>query len=167
MVDCGTREPLGLLVERLRRRAFEAGLARGMQDAREGEASALNLAGEKLEESRQESCDSLSRSAVEIALVIVKELLRSEIKNNRHDIEEMVRDTLQSASAGRASCTVHLNPGDLEALEGVEFRSGTILKPDIGVPRGDVHVETTLGLMVRELDAALDSIAERLREMLE
>ena len=64
------------------------------------------------------------------------------------------------------ACVVHLHPEDARKLESVPFRSGTRIQADIGVSRGSVHVETPMGLMVRELDSALDAIAERVREEL-
>jgi hypothetical protein len=57
---------------------------------------------------------------------------------------------------------VHLNPDDLARLEGVRFRAGTRLEADSGVRRGDVHVESALGLLVREIDALLASVGERI-----
>jgi flagellar biosynthesis/type III secretory pathway protein FliH len=44
----------------------------------------------------------------------------------------------------------------------VRFRAGTELEPDDAVARGDVHVETPHGLLVRETSEALRSIHERL-----
>jgi len=166
IVECAGKDPLGVVVKSIQRRAFDAGVARGLAEARDREAGLLAAAVERLEEERVESSEALSRTAVEIALEVARQLLRSEIVGGRHDIEKMVRDTLETSAAGRGRCVVHLNPEDLAALEGVEFRSGTTLQADIGVPRGDVHVETALGLMVKEVDGALESIGERLREKL-
>jgi len=47
-------------------------------------------------------------------------------------------------------------------IEGVVFRVGTRLEPDPEVPPGDVHVTTQRGLLVRDVEQALASIAERI-----
>lgn len=154
------------VVDGAREQAFAAGLAQGQREAAEQAAGALARAAEALDEERRRACASLAHAAVELAIEVSRELLRREVAAGRYDIERMVRDTLESSSAGRARCIVHLHPEDVRALEKIPFRSGTSLQPDIGVARGDVHVETSLGLMVRELDGALESIAESLREML-
>ena len=70
------------------------------------------------------------------------------------------------AAVGRSACVVHLNPADHARLEGVRFRSGTRIEPDVGVPQGDVHVETPIGLLVRDTESALESIERRLHEEL-
>ena len=104
----------------------------------------------------------LGQLAVEIARV----LLRTEIKQAHYDLEKLVRDTLSEAAVGRSACVVHLNPADHARLEGVRFRSGTRIEPDVGVPQGDVHVETPIGLLVRDTESALESIERRLHEEL-
>ena len=48
----------------------------------------------------------------------------------------------------------------------MRFRTGTRIQADEGVSRGDVHVETSLGLLVREAFGALESIEQRLLEEL-
>jgi len=159
------RSAVSHALARARSAALAEGLARGRAEAQARAAGALDAAAEELETERRRACDALGESAVELAFEIARELVRVEVSAARHDIERMVRDTLESSSVGRSRCVVHLNPADVQALEGVPFRSGTTLEPDIGVARGDVHVETSLGLMVRELDGALESIAESLREM--
>ena len=83
-----------------------------------------------------------------------------------HDIEKIVREALAAASAGRSRCVIHVHPDDFEALRDARFRSGTSVQADIGVARGDVHVEAPMGLMVREIDEAIDAISQRLREEL-
>jgi len=57
-----------------------------------------------------------------------------------------------------------LNPADHARLADIRFRTGTTIQADDGVPRGDVHVETSLGIMVRETMGSLDAIEKRLLE---
>jgi flagellar biosynthesis/type III secretory pathway protein FliH len=93
---------------------------------------------------------------------ITRALVRAEVRAQRHDVEKIVRETLAAAATERGPCVVHLNPDDLARLEGVRFRAGTRLEADSGVRRGDVHVESALGLLVREIDALLASVGERI-----
>jgi len=43
------------------------------------------------------------------------------------------------------------------------LRSGTTVKADPAVRPGDVHVRTDQGLLVREIDACVRAIGERIR----
>jgi len=142
--------------------AFAAGHAAGRAEA----GAVLDEAVARLAALEQESHGALARTAAELALAITKKLLRREIAQGRYDLETIVRETLHEAAVGRSPCLVHLNPADHEALAGVRFRSGTKIAPDEGVPRGDVHVETALGLLVRDVDGALEAIERRLAEEL-
>ena len=97
-----------------------------------------------------------------LAVEIARTLVRKELMAGTHNMESMVREALAASGAGRGPCTVHLNPADLAQLESVRFRAGTELEADDAVARGDVHVETPHGLLVRENTEALRSIHERL-----
>ena len=57
---------------------------------------------------------------------------------------------------------MHLHPDDHARLKGVLFRSGTTLELDPNMVRGDVHLSTPRGLLVRDLDSALEAIREQL-----
>lgn len=164
LLEVGDEGPGAALVARAFERGRARGLAQGAAEAATGAARALAEAGERLDAFREEAGGRLAASAAELAVEIARRLLRVEVDAGRYDLERIVRETLAAASVERASCVVHLHPDDLEALHGVRFRTGTRVQADVGVARGDVHLETTLGLFVRELDGALDSIAERLRE---
>ena len=139
----------------------------------EGERSGLDSAGRTLDQAverlltfEEESRAALARTAAELALEIARTLLRAELARGNYDLERIVRETLSEASVGRSACVVHLHPADHARLADVRFRTGTRLEPDEGVARGDVHVETSLGLLVRDLDGALEAIGKRLHEEL-
>ena len=151
------------LCERAQAFAREQGLREGL--ARAGEL--FDRAVQHLEAIESESRAALARASIELALEIARVLLGRELAQGNYDLEGIVRSTLSEAAVGRSPCVVHLHPGDHAALSATRFRSGTRLAPDEGVPRGDVHVETALGLLVRDLDGALESIGRRLRESLE
>jgi flagellar biosynthesis/type III secretory pathway protein FliH len=142
--------------------AFARGRAEGQQSAQAGAAGALLRASESLHAAQEQANADLARDATRLALEIARTLLRTEIDAGRYDIERIVRETLQASGAGRGSCVVHLNPVDVARLEGVVFRVGTRLEADPEVPPGDVHVTTQRGLLVRDVEQALASIAERL-----
>ncbi len=162
LVASGAGDPAAASLEGARAEGREQGL----REARESAAAALDLAVQELSAAEEESRAALARTAAELALEIARVLLRRELPRGNYDLERIVRDVLSEAAVGRGACVVHLNPADHERLDGVRFRSGTRLAPDEGVSAGDVHVETPLGLLVRDLDAALEAIGGRLREEL-
>jgi flagellar biosynthesis/type III secretory pathway protein FliH len=145
-----------------RERARSSGERQGLERS----AELLDRAVAELEAFAEGARASLARTAVELALEIARVLLRREIARGNYDLERIVRETLGAAAVGRGPCVVHLNPEDHERLSGARFRSGTRLERDEGVARGDVHVETSLGLLARDVDAALEAIGTRLSEEL-
>lgn len=138
----------------------------GERVGREAASQLLDQFVQALEAREEGLRAALGRTAIELAVEIARTLLRHEIPAGRYDLERIVRETLHEAGVGRGACVVHLNPGDHARLSEVRFRSGTRLEPDEGVARGDVHVETSLGLLVRDVNGALESIAGRLQEEL-
>jgi flagellar biosynthesis/type III secretory pathway protein FliH len=143
-------------------RARVEGTAAGRAEA----GALLDLAAERIAALEEEARAALAHTATELALEIARTLLRKELARDGHDIERIVRDTLGEAAVGRGACVVHLHPSDHERLADVRFRGATRIAPDEGVARGDVHVETALGLLVRDVDASLAEIGRRLREEL-
>ena len=164
LVELEGRNTTEVLVERAQERALAEGLVQGIALAQEREAGLLAQATAEIEKRRDELTDELAHSAVELGIAIARQLLHSEVSRGGHDIEKIVRETLGAAAAGRGRCTIHVHPDDFETLRDTKFRSGTSVQGDIGVARGDVQVETSMGLMVREVEERLTSIAERLRE---
>lgn len=158
LIAHGTEAVRGHLLERARREGELAGQAAA------GEV--LDLAVERMQAEAEELRAVVAGTATELAVEIVRTLLRTELPAGRYDLERIVRETLGASGVGRNPCVVHLNPVDHARLKEVRFRSGTRIEADEGVPRGDVHVETSLGLMVRDLEGALETIAQRLREEL-
>lgn len=143
-------------------REFARGRVEGERAAIANAAGALTRAAEALARSGEERTAEVARDAVRLAVEIARTLLRHEIDAGRYDIERIVRETLQASGIGRGACVLHLNPADVARLEGVVFRAGTTIESDPEVPAGDVHVTTQRGLLVRDVEQALASIAERL-----
>ena len=166
VVEPAGRDAFDTALDRMLARARAAGVAEGSRLSAQRAAGALDGAVQELEEFRRGVVATLSHDAVDLALAIARRLLRAHVPRGDFDLEGMVRETLEVATSERGHCTVHLHPEDLASLEGAAFRSGTRLEGDVGVSRGDVHVETSMGLVVRELDSLLDRIGEGLREEL-
>lgn len=154
------------LIERRRLEALQneytRGRAEGERTALANAAGALTRAAEELSRVAQTRNDDLARDTTRLAVEIARTLLRAEIDAGRYDIERIVRETLQASGSGRGVCVLHLNPSDAARLEGAVFRAGTTIEADPDIPAGDVHVTTQRGLLVRDVEQALASIAERL-----
>lgn len=154
------------LIARRRRDALEREFARGRIEGERAAsiaaAGSLNRAAEVLAQTSATHCTELARDATRLAVEIARVLLRAEIDAGRYDLERIVRETLQASGIGRGACVLHLNPIDAARLKDVVLRAGTTVESDPEVPAGDVHVTTQRGLLVRDVEQALASIAERL-----
>lgn len=159
-------EPLARLLREAHARGHAEGRDAGALEAAAQGAARLQDAAGALEEQADQLRTQAAATALELGLVIARELVLKEVARGEHDLEAMVRSALAEAGPGRGACVVHLNPADAAALVGVEFRAGTRIESDPGVRAGDVQVETAMGLVVRDLDACLQDLAVRLREEL-
>jgi len=127
---------------------------------RDGFVLAADKVAERVDAASEQAQAELAAAAIELALEISKSIVAVEIDAGRYDIEKIVRESLAWSEVGRGQCTVHLHPEDFARLQGASFRAGTDLESDSGVARGDVHVTTPRGLLVRELDAVFASIRD-------
>ncbi|HED63962.1 MAG TPA: hypothetical protein ENJ09_00240 [Planctomycetes bacterium] len=155
---------LDLVVRRIRDEARSDGLEEGARREREAVGPLLDRITSDLDASATQALEELPRVAIQLASSIARTVLKREIASGEYDIEGMVRETLAEANVGRGTCTVHLHPTDYAQLADTRFRAGTSIQADEGVPKGDVHVETPLGLLVREALGAVDEIERRLLE---
>lgn len=163
------RSPQELLEEEAARQADQAreeGLERGRQDAVAAGRAALDAAVDRLDGAREEAAQALTAQAIELGVGIARTLLRTELDAGRYDLETIVREALAASGAGRARVRVHVAPADAERLATTPFREGTEVVADPALRRGDVHVETERGLLVREIDETLEAIRTRLTEEL-
>lgn len=140
------------------------GYAEGQASSIESGKAALEAALMRLEEKVDRAERELSHHAVEIGVEIASALVRSRIEAGEYDLERIVRGALSDSGVGRGEVTVHLHPGDHQLLEGTTFRAGTRLEVDPTLTRGDVHLSTPRGLLVRDVEGALESIREQLLE---
>ncbi|HUR27338.1 MAG TPA: FliH/SctL family protein [Planctomycetota bacterium] len=151
-------------VARRERAAFEAGRRAGRVEALAKAVTGLDDAAQAFATAARKSDEALASDSVELALAIAAELVRCEVAARRHGIEKIVRETLHASGVGRGACTVHVAPEDAQTLATLSFRAGTKIEADQDVPPCCVQVETPQGLIVRDIDAAMTSVAARLRE---
>jgi flagellar biosynthesis/type III secretory pathway protein FliH len=144
--------------------AFAEGHAQGQAAAVNSGAAALTAALVALDEKVERAEQELAHHAVEIGVEIASALVRARIEAGDYDLERIVRGALADSGVGRGEVTVHLNPDDRAALDQASFRTGTLLEVDPTLPRGDVHLSTPRGLLVREVGGTLESIREQLLE---
>jgi flagellar biosynthesis/type III secretory pathway protein FliH len=147
--------------------AFERGRRAGEEELRTALGATLDAVLEEIETLRESAVARLAQDAADLSVEIARELVRCETKAQRHDIELIVRETLAASAVGRGACVVHLHPRDAERLERVHFRARTQIEADPAVAEGDVHVTTPQGLLVRDIEHALDTISERIRQELQ
>ena len=146
--------------------AFERGRRAGEEELRAALGATFDAALAEIEALRESAVARLAQDAADLAVEIARELVRCETRAQRHDIERIVRETLAASGVGRGACVVHLHPRDAQRREKVHFRARTQIEPDPAVAEGDVHVTTPQGLLVRDLEHALDTIGERIRQEL-
>jgi flagellar biosynthesis/type III secretory pathway protein FliH len=124
--------------------------------------AAMDEAAARVDAARNTAEEEVAGFAVKLGIAIAEHLLHVELDAGRYDLEQIVRSTLAASDVGRGACVVHLAPEDVEQLAGVSFRSLTVLEPDPNMKPGDVHITTPQGLLVRDLESTLASIAERI-----
>lgn len=144
--------------------AYRRGLEEGRSQTFETGQQALEALLTRLDAAAERAQAELSQTTVELAVEITQLLVGMRVGAGEYDLESIVRGALADSGVGRGACVVHLNPEDHERLSEVLFRSGTTLEADPNLPRGDVHLSTPRGLLVREMSATLTSIREQLLE---
>lgn len=136
----------------------------GVSSANQSSALLLDAAVEATEVARKEMEASVAQTAVHLAVEIAQVLLRKELRERNYDIVAIVRDVLSTTSRSSGGMLLHVNPDDAKDLAGVQFRSGTEVRSDPSVRRGDVQLETDQGLLVRDIDDCLVAIRQELLE---
>jgi flagellar biosynthesis/type III secretory pathway protein FliH len=139
-----------------------AGQAEGHADALTQAAAALAQAVEALEMERESCAAELARASVELGIGIARRLVRTELAADQHDIEAIVREVLAATSEGRTSTRIHVSPADATRLADVPFRAATEVIADESVSTGSVRLATPQGVLVRDIDECMNTIAQRL-----
>lgn len=151
-------------LEGVREEELAAARAEGHAEALSGIGLTLLGAIEALETQRETCLDDVTSGAVELGLGIARSLVRSELANNSHDIEAIVRDVLAATTDGRTTTRIRVSESDAERLKEVDFRAATEVIADESVSTGSVRVETPQGVLVRDIDESLKAISARLME---
>ena len=151
-------------LEGVRVEELDAARAEGHQEAIEGLGRSLLSAIESLEEQKQSCIADVATSAVELGLGIARSLVRSELANDRHDIEAIVRDILKATTDGRTTTVIRVSESDAARLQEANFRAATEVIADQSISTGSARVETPQGVLVRDIDESLRAISARLTE---
>lgn len=141
---------------------FASARAEGLAEAQATSAQALQVAADALDAARAGLADSVAETAAALAVQMLQELLRVELVAQNYDIVEIVRSTIREAGNTPGAMIIHVHPEDAAALSDTPLRTGTQVQADPTIRRGDVHLETPQGLLVRELDECVASIRERI-----
>ena len=134
----------------------------GYEEALAGAAKTLESAASQLDELRAGMTESLAETAAQLAVEMLQELLRVELVAQNYDIVGIVRSTIAEAGSHPGAMAIHVHPEDAAKLTQVPFRTGTTIEADPAVRRGDVQLHTNQGQLVRDLDACVASIRERI-----
>jgi len=146
---------LATRIAELERNTLELGRRAGREAALAEFAELFaSLADDAIAAGERAAAGLASQTAL-LVTAVASQVLRKELEAGRYDIERMVRETLAVAATGRAPCTVRVHPDDAEHLASVRFRSGTTVVADAELRQGSVHVESSHGLVVREIDIIL------------
>ena len=144
--------------------AHDLGRAKGQAQARATTCALVERVCAALDAARERALDEVSSGSVELAVEIARQLLKLHIQAGDYDLERIVRGALDDSGVGRGRCIVHVSPDDLDLLDGVVFRAETSIEPDPDLARGEIHVTTPRGMLVRDIESALESIREQLLE---
>ena len=144
--------------------AHDLGRAEGREELRATSCALVERVCAALDAARERALDEVTSGSVELAVEIARQLLKLHVQAGDYDLERIVRGALDDSGVGRGRCIVHVSLDDMELLDGVTFRAETSVEPDPDLARGEIHVTTPRGLLVRDLESALESIREQLLE---
>ena len=123
--------------------------------------SALETAGERLDDLQQRLAESHEPLVVRLAVAIAGKLLRTRLQARPETVRGMVAVALGQA-AGSEPVELRLHPDDLELLNQDDTASGMpgglVLAADETIERGGCVVQLAQG----EIDATLDTMLERI-----
>ncbi|MEZ5977608.1 MAG: FliH/SctL family protein [Planctomycetota bacterium] len=110
--------------------------------------------------------ESMLDTAVEIAAVLAESVLQRELGADL-DLSGVVRKCLASTTAEPSECTVRVHPDAVAGLEraGVAARVEVVADPEL--QRGEVRLDTPVGMLVHDPAAALAQARDALLAELE
>ena len=166
--------------EKIKKEAYEKGYQQGLEEGFNNGKQEINLLANRLKEitsyianKRMEIINKSEREVVELALEIVKKIIK-EIKENERDIViRQIKYTL-SKLAGKTRFIVRVNPSDIDVVSKhketffnlVEEGSDIKIIEDPFVEQGGCIVETDTTTIDAQITSQLIEIEEKLKTLL-
>ena len=162
-----SRKSLEEVAESARQEGYQAGLAKGEEDAkREGSQKAEQLAALWFSmEKPMADCDAeVSEYLLSLVLAMVKSVLRRELTTDASLIKDTLDRALELLAEGRAPLEVRLNPADKSVVEAQldEKRLTAELISDNTVLRGGCSLSRGQALVDASIEQQLSTLIEQL-----
>jgi|GEM_PF-6158706 flagellar assembly protein FliH len=158
-------------------KGYNEGLARGRKEAFDQEIVAFNKKTAELsklicsmQECMQTLEEQLSDTVKDLALTIVKAVIKAEIATNPEIIQNTVKEALKSLPKNSKDINLKINPKDadfLNSIEDEEFKetiNNVQLTLDETIARGGVKINSENSFVDAELDTRLDAVLARLTD---
>ena len=142
--------------------AVNSGIALGRTQDRDRAARALDLACEQLGTAREHAPAMIAKTAVELAVEIARTIVHVQIESGRLGLEAMVREAAPRLRSRARRVRRAPQSARRRRARGHQVPRRHSDRSRRSVQRGDVHVSTAQGLLVREVHDALRSVRERL-----
>lgn len=162
-----SRKSLEEVAESARQEGYQAGLAKGEEDAkREGSQKAEQLAALwfSMEKPMADQDAEVSEYLLSLVLAMVKSVLRRELKTDASLIKDTLDRALELLAEGRAPLEVRLNPADKSVVEAHldEKRLTAELISDNTVLRGGCSLSRGQALVDASIEQQLSTLIEQL-----
>ena len=155
-------------IEEEKRRAFEEGYQKGVQEAQAHISGAIDEKMHLLEESIkkvdkinetfEEKILAVEKELVAVALDIAKEVIQKEIKESSKEIAYALANSLMDDIKDASKVKIKVNPKDAEFLQG-KFENVEII-PDSAVKEGGVVIMSDIGNIDAEVLSRFKVIKE-------
>ena len=161
-----SRKSLEEVAESARQQGYEAGFAKGEQDAkREGSHKAEQLAAlwSSMEKPMADQDAEVSEYLLSLVLAMVKSVLRRELTTDASLIKGTLDRALELLAVGRAPLEVRLNPADKSVVEAHldEKRLTAELISDNTVLRGGCSLSRGQALVDASIEQQLSTLIEK------
>lgn len=155
--------------EQLRREAREAGLAEGLAAGRaqsERTAAEMNALLQAMVEPFRDSEAMLLRDLMNLVERVVAAVLEREISQSPSDIEQVLKEALQTLGSVQVPVELTLNPQDAAACRdlGLTIKSGMTMVEDPSIRRGGLKLEAGSSIVDATVEARLEEVLAALRD---
>lgn len=170
-VPLPTAEDIEQIHEQARTEGYQAGYAEGQEKARDEAAALIADTGTRMAEmighlqvALAQMDQNIAEQVLDLALEISSQIVRGSISVKRDSLLSVIREALAALPLHHGHVTLHLNPGDAEAVReqmGEQLaQTGTQLIPDATITAGGC----TLRAGASEVDATLETRWKRVIE---